>query len=214
MEVTVDAVYANVYEGAVQELLKTKKTHDVLRASPALAQLQDILKAITPLNLTDPRSPDFSPSGCQTLHDITRFAHEVSLTAMFDVSKESHFADRSTKQLVSKVPMQWWILNLDDGFKEEIKGKYVKLENINSIPMLALWRGFTAIPWDGPPALDGKGLMSVMFQATTNRSLNTGVRSRYAERNFFMISKHFCSLSSGGSCNFQNISLRNLFISD
>jgi pyruvate,water dikinase len=196
MEVTVDAVYANVYEGAVQELLKAKKTDDVSRASPALAQLQDILKAITPLNLTDPRSPDFSPGGCQTLHDITRFAHEVSLTAMFDVSKESHFADRSTKQLVSKVPMQWWIIDLEGGIKEGVDGKKVRPEEIVSIPMCALWEGMTALPWKGPPPVDTKGFLSIMFGATMDPSMDPSVRKRFADKNYIIISKHFCNLNS------------------
>jgi pyruvate,water dikinase len=196
MQVTVDAGYANVYEGIVDELLGQEKTDDAFQPSPVLQQLQEILQMITPLNLTDPRSPLFSPKGCKTLHDITRFAHEVSLQAMFDLSKESHFADRSTKQLVCNVPMQWWVIDLEDGIKKGVKGKKVKTDEILSIPFQALWDGMTALPWKGPPPVDTKGFLSIMFGATMDPSMDPSVRKRFADKNYIILSKHFCNLNS------------------
>jgi pyruvate,water dikinase len=196
MVVTVDAVYAHVYEGVVEEVLREKERDEALKASPVLKQLREILQMMTPLNLTDPRSPNFAPRGCKTIHDITRFAHEVALTAMFDLSKESHFSERSTKQLVSQVPMQWWIIDLEDGIEERVKGGKVKPEEIISIPMRALWEGMTALPWKGPPPVDTKGFLSVMFGATMDPSIDPSVRKRFADKNYIIVSKNFCNLSS------------------
>lgn len=196
MQVTVDAMFANVYEGIVEEVLREKKTDETVEASPVLKQLREILQIITPLNLTDPRSLDFCPKGCKTFHDITRFAHEVSLQAMFDLSKDSHFAERSTKQLVCDVPMQWWIINLEDGIREGVEGKRVKCEDIVSIPMQAIWEGITAVPWKGPPPVDTKGFLSIMFGATMDPSIDPSVRKRFADKNYIVISKHFCNLNS------------------
>jgi pyruvate,water dikinase len=204
--ITVDADGHAVYQGRVETLLQAPPAKKgLMQGTPVYNTLKEVMAYITPLNLTDTRAPDFKPQGCRTLHDLTRFAHEMSVKEMFAFDKTQALRKYFIKRLVADVPLQWWVLNLEDGFKEDAPGKEVQLDNIASIPMLALWEGITAVPWEGPPPVDTKGFLSIVMGAATDPNLATAGGTIYGNQNYFMISKYFCNLTSRLGFHFSTV---------
>lgn len=205
--VTVDADGHTIYEGRVEALLATAAPKKgVMTGTPVHETLKEVMAYITPLNLTDPESPDFRPENCRTLHDITRFAHEVAVREMFTIEEDRALTRHFIKRLKTDVPMEWLVLNLEDGFTGEVPGEEITIRQIASIPMLALWEGITAVPWEGPPPVDTRGFLSIVMGAATDPHLATaGGGTLYGNRNYFMISRYFCNLTSRLGFHFSTV---------
>ncbi len=103
-EITVDAYNCNVYEGRVDTLLEyASKKKNAFQGTPLLKTLEKALKWIVPLNLVDPEDINFRPERCKTLHDITRFAHEMAMSEMFQIG-EGHDTKGGTIALGKEGP--------------------------------------------------------------------------------------------------------------
>ncbi len=197
--VTVDATSRRVYDGRVESLLRsTPAKPNLMEGSPIHRLLKETLGLVTPLHLTAPGSPFFKPSSCLTLHDITRFCHEAAVVEMFDFGKRHGYQEKAAKRLVvDGEPSQWWVINLDDGFREGVDAStpFVRIEDVVSEPMLALWKGMTAVPWEGPPPVSLRGFGAIVAQSAMNPQLDPAVRSNLSARNHFLVSRSFCNLS-------------------
>jgi pyruvate, water dikinase len=204
--ITVDATGHKIYAGRVDTLLsRSTKKSSPMKDSPVYRSLEKILKFIAPLNLTDPEGGTFNPEGCQTLHDIIRYAHEMSLRALFDDQKEISISEKVAKKLVSQIPMEWWVIDLDGGVREGIDGPTLQLEDIRSVPLLALWKGLAAVPWKGPPPVDTRGFLSILAESTMDPSLEYGQDSEMSAKNFAIISENFCHLSTRLGFHFSTV---------
>lgn len=156
---------------------------------------RDLAPKVVSLTLPDSDDVDFRAENCQTFHDFLAYCHVHAVREMFRAGSARKSAQAPAKQLICEVPKQFWIINLDDGFYGTVAGPVVKLEEIASLPMRALWEGFTDKPWDGPPALNAKGFLSVLFEASANPSLDPASQStQYTEKNVFLIARRFCSM--------------------
>ena len=198
LEVTVDAYTGRVYQGAVQELLTAiKKDNAHMIGTPVYEQLQRITRYITPLNLVNPDAPEFTPTGCKTLHDLARFCHEYSYREMFQISDlASKFHGWSLK-LDAPLPMDIHLIDLGNGLLEGavIKRNAVKVGEIASTPFRSLLKGMLNSDVQGaePRPVNFSGLLAVMKEQT----LAPGhVGTRFGDRSYAIIADKYLNFSS------------------
>lgn len=198
-----------VYPGQVEALTAgLTPPRDFMPGSPVFSILQHAAKHILPLTIAAD-GVDFTAANCATYHDIARYCHEKAVSAMFALGAERQFAPLRVKQLRDTVLKQFWVVNLSDGFAAHPTGPVIDIEQIASCPMLALWRGMNAYPWQGPPPVDGKGFLAVLFEATANPHLDPAAQTSYfSEKNYFMISREYCSLHSRFGFHFVSVEAR------
>lgn len=208
-EVTVDGFTGEIFLGALAELVASAPPpRDFMPDSPVFRLLQTAAEYILPLTL-DPDSIDFRARNCRSYHDIGRYCHERAVSAMFTYGSHQDRAADCVKQLKDDVPKQFWLVNLNDGFDGPVRGPMVHISHISSRPMKYLWQGMNAYPWEGPPPLDRKGFLSVLFEATANPHLDPAAQSAYfSEKNYFLISRDYCSLHSRFGFHFVSVEAR------
>ncbi len=139
--VTVDGGRVAVYPGRVEGLVRDEPEREPGRELPYFRKLGAILSFITPLNLLDPKSPDFRPVSCRSLHDIVRFVHERAVQAMFAIGDRSHGG--SSRKLKTDLPLEVYLLDVGGGIRDQGGQGPVDLEQVCSVPFLALWRGLS-----------------------------------------------------------------------
>lgn len=195
--VTVDANAGVVLAGRVASLLEhTPSPRNVMLGSSVHTTLEKVMQHIVPLTLTDPDCPDFRAANCATLHDITRFCHQKAVEEMFREGKDARFPKHLAKQLYHGRPLQFWVVDLEDAFLSPPQGKLIPLEHITSPPMHALWHGMMHIPWEGPPPIHARGFLSVLAESALDPGFEPSGASIYSMKNYFLVSKRFCTLQS------------------
>jgi len=166
-EITLLADAGEVYLGGVPELTRKLPARAGVgdeERGPIGARLREILARISPLNLTDPAAPEFSPQGCRTLHDVVRFAHEKAMAEMFNLSDLAGGSVVSRK-MSANIPLALHFIDLGGGLKPGLSDcDEILPEHIRCRPMTALWRGLShpGITWSGAVDFSARNVMALM----------------------------------------------------
>lgn len=152
-EVTVHPEGGTVYEGVVDAMLESPCARRNLMAdSPFMRKLEYVMDFVSPLTLVDPDDDSFVPQKCRSLHDIIRFCHEKAVQEMFHISENRVRKLGGAKKLQSKIPMQFFVLDVGGGLKGPIdKRKEIRIEEIANDSMRAVFKGLghPDIQWEG-----------------------------------------------------------------
>ena len=171
----------------LREARKAKRS-DV--SCPETTRLRQLVE---PLNLTDAYGPTFSVQECRSIHDLIRYTHEMAVLAMFQTGDDIlESAEVLVRRLEGAVPMHFLIIDLGGGIAAGCKGFRVRLEDILSLPLLALWKGISTpgLRWHQPPPAPAiSGLLSrSLFDAGSARPVG--------QQNYALITRDYLNLNA------------------
>jgi pyruvate, water dikinase len=195
VDITVDAYHGKVYLGRVQKLLaiqQARQSH--MQDTPVYQTLRQVADYIVPLHLIDPKSPDFDPDHCASLHDIGRLVHEFSYQTMFQVSDLVTDQEGGAVKLDAPIPLDLYIIDLGDGLQPGRFGAdRVRVDQIKSAPFKALLQGMLheELRVYGPRPVQFTGFFSVMRE-----QMLSAPGERFGDRSYAIISNKYLNFSS------------------
>lgn len=203
-EITVDATNRIVYKGRVEKLLKEKKAINPMKGSPTYKASQAALKKIAPLNLLDPKQDNFNPDSCRTIHDIIRFAHEMSMRKMFWISDDIKSKENIAIRLYTSLPLSIYVVDLGGGLSIGHESREAQKEDVISVPFKALLNGMTHkdIEWSGDIGINWGGFASIVAESVFRDPLKEG---RMGGPNYAVISGEYLNFNSRLGYHFATI---------
>lgn len=198
--VTIDAGRGRVFRGRVESLLKTKFQPAARHVQEELnlPLIKDVMSDIIPLTLA--RIPNdytkeimMQPEDFNTIHDIIRYVHEVSVREVFRFGG-SREGDVAHILNLPAVPMQFYVIDIGDGLVPEVTFKRrIASPDITSTPFRSLIAGMThdSISWAGPVEFNLAGFVSVASRSF----IRTDVTDK-GGRAYVLLSKDYLNFHS------------------
>ncbi|HLD48066.1 MAG TPA: PEP/pyruvate-binding domain-containing protein, partial [Desulfobaccales bacterium] len=195
--VTVDAYTCRVYAGRVAELLDHQPLREShLKDTPVYETLKQVAEFILPLRLVDPRSPEFSPEFCRSLHDLGRLVHEFSYTEMFKISDLVSAREGYALKLDAAIPLDLYLIDLGGGLEGAgPDAQKVTPDQVASVPLKALLQGMLRedVRAREPRPVQLSGLMAVMREQLLAAP---NLEERFGDRSYAIISDKYLNFSS------------------
>ena len=167
-----------------------------LKDTPVYETLKQVAEFILPLHLVDPRSPEFSPDFCRSLHDLGRLVHEFSYTEMFKISDLVSAREGYAVKLDAAIPLDLYLIDLGGGLTgADPEAHKVTPDQVASVPLQAVLRGMLRedVRAREPRPVQLSGLMSVMREQMLAAP---NVEERFGERSYAIISDKYLNFSS------------------
>jgi pyruvate,water dikinase len=168
-----------------------------MRSTPVYEILRKRADLIIPLNLVDPKSADFAPQNCKTIHDIMRLLHEFSYTELFQLSDVATDYGSISVRLEAPIPLELFIIDLGRGIGDVVKNPHrVTPEEIISSPFKALLRGMLheGLRSREPRPVNLGGFFSVISRQVLSSPEMGG--ERFGDRSYAIISDQYLNFSS------------------
>lgn len=181
-----------VCEGLAEEILAFRE--DAWRTLEELYEFRRkkyIMRFISPLNLVNPLTDEFTPGKCKTMHDILRFMHEKSVQGLIDASM-SMAGRGGLKKLELPIPAGINVIDIGGGLSTE-SGDKVTFEQILSEPLRAVVQGMLHPgAWHSEAvSLQARDFLTSMMRMEDITS--DGIK--YAGNNVAVISKEYLNLT-------------------
>jgi pyruvate, water dikinase len=198
-ELTVDAFNGRVYHGRVPEVLDSglKFGGGFVVRGPAYQALRRRADQIVPLNLTDPKSPNFDDAHCRTIHDIMRFIHEKSYAVVFQLGDLVTDRASISARLKARIPIDLYVIDLSGGLSiDATKVMTVTPEEVLSVPFKALLKGMLREDLGArqPRTVNLRGFFSVMSEQMV--ATGGAGSDRFGDRSYAIISDKYLNFSS------------------
>ena len=192
--ITVDARENVVYEGAVKALCYYEFVDEIFETTYEYRLLQRVLKKIAPLNLLDPSEKNFTPSGCKTFHDITRYVHEKAVEELIGLEYDrTSDTARAGRKLKFDIPLDLILIDIGGGIRDSANISYIKPQEVISVPMKAFLDGLS-VPggWDREPMSVDFGSFMSSLTRTFSSSMAT---PKYIGQNLAVLSKEYVNIN-------------------